>query len=232
MSSIIKIISAILAFLLLILTIKYMPIIIEITFSLDKFREYIISSGNLGVLLIIFFQMLQTIIAPIPGEVIQIATGYIYGSGLGLIYITSGLLLGSMVVFYFTRFIGANFVKKLIKRKNMNWVEELTDSTKFSIILFIFFAIPGLPKDFLIYIAGLTAIKASKFFTILIVARLPWLLASVCIGSTMNNENYTVSIIIALVAVILFAIGLFYKDKIINKVSLKIVNTNENIESK
>ncbi|WML32725.1 TVP38/TMEM64 family protein [Clostridium sp. OS1-26] len=201
------------------LALKYLPYILELTMSLDKFRSYIVSLGSLGSIVFIFFQILQTVIAPIPGEVIQVAGGYIYGVTLGLIYTTLGMLLGAIIAFYFTRLIGGSFIEKLLKRKNSKWMMDIMDSKKFSIILFIIFLVPGLPKDFLIYVAGLTPIKPLRFFGILIISRFPWLLASVSIGSNLHYGNYASTIIISLIALISFILGMLYKDKLINKFS-------------
>lgn len=212
-----NILLALLGVLSIALTIKYLPYILEITMSLDKFRDYIISTGKFGTFLFIFFQILQTVIAPIPGEVIQIAGGYIYGVMLGLVYTTLGMMLGAVIAFYFTRLIGASFIDKLIKKKNSQWILNIMDSKKFSVTLFVFFIIPGLPKDFLIYVAGLTPIKPLKFFGILFVSRFPWLLVSVGIGSNIHYGNYMSTIIISLIALILFILGIIYKDKLINR---------------
>lgn len=58
-----KILLAVLGIVVIVLTIKFLPYIIEITTSLDKFRDYIISTGRFGTFIFIFFQMLQTVIA-------------------------------------------------------------------------------------------------------------------------------------------------------------------------
>jgi len=221
-----KISIALLGFLTIILVLKYLPRILELTVSLDKFRNYIISLGSFGSVVFIFFQILQTVIAPIPGEVIQVAGGYIYGVTFGVIYSTLGLLLGAIIAFYFTRLIGTPFIKKLINKKNSQWMADIMDSKKFSAILFIIFLVPGLPKDFLIYVAGLTPINPLKFFGILLIGRFPWLLASVSIGSNLHYGNYISTIIISLIAIVSFILGIRYKDKLISRFSKSSYNKN------
>lgn len=221
-----KISLALLGFLTIILVLKYLPRILELTVSLYKFRDYIISLGSFGSVVLIFFQMLQTIIAPIPGEVIQVAGGYVYGVTFGVIYTTIGLLLGAIIAFYFTRLIGTPFIEKLLNRKNSQWMVDIMDSKKFSAILFIVFLVPGLPKDFLIYIAGLTPINPLKFFGILLISRFPWLLASVSIGSNLHYGNYISTIIVSVISVISFILGICYKDKLISKFSKSSYNKN------
>lgn len=215
----IRITAVILAILGFILLFQYIPKLLMMTVSLDEFNKYILSMGHSGVLMLIFFQILQTVIAPIPGEVIQVAGGYIYGLPLGTLYSVLGLVIGSGIAFYFTRLIGGDFIVNLLKRKNLQWMLDIMESRKFEIILFIIFVVPGLPKDFMIYVAGLTTLKPMKFFIILITSRLPWLMASVSVGANINAGNYTLTIIVTVIAVIGFLLGIFYKDKIIKKFS-------------
>jgi len=216
---IVKISLALIGVLAIILTIKYLPVILELTVSVDKFKNYILSTGKLGPAIFILFQILQTVIAPIPGEVFQIAGGYTYGVLLGTIYTVAGMLLGASMAFFFTRFLGGSFIKKLLKKKKFQWMMEIMNNKKLSVFLFAFFFIPGLPKDLLIYLAGLTSIKPLKFFGILLVGRLPWLIASVSIGSNIYQKNYTSTIIISVIALLGFILGLLYKNKLINKFS-------------
>lgn len=214
-----KISLVILGLLVIIPLLKHLPAILELTVSVDKFRDYIISTGKIGPLIFILFQILQTVIAPIPGEVIQLAGGYIYGVPLGTLYTTVGMLVGAGIAFFFTRLLGGNFIENLMKKKKFKWMTDMIGNKKFSIFLFIFFFIPGLPKDYLIYVAGLTTIKPLKFFGILIVSRLPWLLASVSVGASVFEKNYSSTIIISVIAGLAFILGLIYKDKLINKFS-------------
>lgn len=214
-----KVLAIVVAVLLVILLIKYMPKLLLITVSLEEFKKYILSMGHFGVLMIILFQGLQTIIAPIPGEVIQIAGGYLYGIPLGTIYNLIGLIIGSGMAFYFARLIGRDFVENLIKKKNLKWINNIMESKKFEIILFIIFIVPGLPKDFMIYVAGLTNLKPIKFFVISVISRLPWIMISVSVGANINAGNYGMTIVIAVIAIIGFLMGVFYKDWIIKKLS-------------
>jgi len=215
----IKISVVLLTILLIMLLFKFTPKLLLMTVSLEEFNKYILSMGKSGVFMLILFQVLQTVIAPIPGEVIQIAGGYIYGVSLGTIYSVLGLVIGSGIAFYFTRLIGGDFIVNLIKKKKLKWMLNIMESRKFEIILFIIFLVPGLPKDFMIYVAGLTTLRPMKFFEILIASRVPSIMASVSIGANMNAGNYLLTIIVSVIAIIGFIIGILYKDKIIKKLS-------------
>lgn len=214
-SNILKIVLLILTAISTIIFIYYSPEILRILSSMDNFREYIRSTGSWGPIMFILFQVLQIVIAPIPGEVVQIAGGYIYGVGLGTLYNTIGMVLGSAMAFYFTRFIGRSYIEKLLQKKDYKWMALINDEKKFSVFLFIFFIIPGLPKDFLVYVAALTSISSLRFFIILLVARLPWIIGSVAVGSTIHLEQYGLAIIISVISVVAFIFGYIYKDKLV-----------------
>ncbi|GGG00047.1 TVP38/TMEM64 family protein [Paenibacillus albidus] len=198
------------------LLVYYSPTLIKIMSSMDNFRAYIHSTGHWGPVMFILFQILQIVVAPIPGEVVQIAGGYTYGVTLGSLYTTIGLILGSAFAFYFTRFIGRAYISQLMQKKKYKWMSFIHDEKKFSAFLFIFFVIPGLPKDLLVFVAALTSMSSLRFFTILIVGRLPWIIASAALGSTIHMQQYSIAIIISVIAVIGFVLGYIYKDKMMN----------------
>ncbi|WP_458125484.1 TVP38/TMEM64 family protein [Paenibacillus sp. Z3-2] len=209
------------------LLVYYSPALIKIMSSMDNFRAYIHSTGHWGPVMFILFQILQIVVAPIPGEVVQVAGGYIYGITLGSLYTTIGLILGSGIAFYFTRFIGRAYISRLLQKKNYKWMSFIHDEKKFSAFLFIFFVIPGLPKDLLVYVAALTSMSSLRFFTILIVGRLPWIIASAAVGSTIHMQQYSIAIIISVIAVFGFVLGYIYKDKLI-KLFSKVEKTKGN----
>ncbi|MBT2282450.1 TVP38/TMEM64 family protein [Paenibacillus polymyxa] len=197
------------------LLVYYAPALIKVMSSMDNFRAYIHSTGHWGPVMFILFQILQIVVAPIPGEVVQVAGGYIYGVTLGSLYTTIGLILGSAIAFYFTRFIGRACISRLLHKRNDKWMSFIHDERKFSAFLFIFFVIPGLPKDMLVFVAALTSMSSLRFFTILIVGRLPWIIASAAIGSTIHMQQYTIAIMISVVAVIGFVLGYIYREKLV-----------------
>jgi uncharacterized membrane protein YdjX (TVP38/TMEM64 family) len=84
--------------------------------------------------------------------------------------------------------------------------------------MFVLFLIPGIPKDILTYIAGLTPVKPVKFLMIAVVARLPALFVSCYIGANLQERNYAVVIAASIAAILLFIAGVFLKDRVIDGV--------------
>ncbi|NTV88816.1 MAG: TVP38/TMEM64 family protein [Clostridiales bacterium] len=196
--------------------IRFGPYIIQLAKEPQLLKERLNSYGPVGVLIFIAIQTFQVIVAIIPGEVVQIAGGYIYGAIPGTIYSLIGIAAGSVMVFYIARFLGYSLVKSLVPPETLNKFNFLMNSNKTEIIMFILFLIPGLPKDFLTYIAGVTPIKPLRFFAVIIIGRLPGLFGSSYIGYYAQKGNYTIMIILSAAALVVFVAGLLNKDRIIS----------------
>lgn len=198
------------------ISIKYAPAITKLVSNPEKFRVFLLSYGNISVLIFILFQILQVVIAVIPGEFMQLAGGYIYGPFLGSLYSSFGILLGSVIVFYTVRIFGFTIIKLFVSEQDLQKFDFLLNNEKSEIAMFVLFIIPGLPKDILTYIAGLTPIKPRKFFIITTIARFPSLFVSSYVGSSLQGKQYTEAIVISVLAVVILIIVYLKKDKIIS----------------
>ncbi|MCX7774276.1 MAG: TVP38/TMEM64 family protein [Clostridia bacterium] len=203
--------------LMVVLTILLTPAVTELVSDPKHFEGFIHSYGNLSILVFLGFQILQVVIAAIPGEFIQIAGGYIFGSIMGTVYSVMGILIGAVIAFFAARFLGVKLVSKLLSEKSVEKFNFLLNTRKSEIIIFVLFLIPGLPKDILVYIAGLSPIKPLRFFSIYTVARLPGLVGSSIIGANIQSQNYLVAIIVFIVSCLLFFGGLLARELILNK---------------
>jgi len=108
-------------------------------------------------------------------------------------------------------------VNALVSEKNVEKFRFIINSKKAEFVIFLLFLIPGLPKDILVYVAGLSPIKPLRFFLIFIVARMPGLVGSSFIGSSVQKQDYLMAIIVFAISCLLFFIGLFAKDLIMSK---------------
>lgn len=196
-------------------TVKYGPYITRLASKPRWLKHILASYGFRGVFVFILLQVLQVVAAAIPGEVIQLAGGYIYGIWLGTLYSLAGILLGSVIVFYISRLLGYSIVKAFVSQKNLEKLNFIMNSSKSEIAMFILFLIPGMPKDILTYIAGLTPVKPVRFFVIITAGRLPALFASSCIGYSAGKGDYAMTVALSVAAVVLFAAGVLLKDRII-----------------
>lgn len=198
------------------LGIRFGPRVTELASKPQELYYMLNSFGWKGILIFIGFQVFQVVVAAIPGEFVQIAGGYVYGTFAGTLYSLAGIVTGSVLVFTIARLIGYPVVKLFVTPKQLEKFSFMMNSDKSEAAMFILFLIPGIPKDILTYIAGLTPVKPFRFFVIITIGRLPALLGSSFIGHSTQKGDYGIAIIVSTIAVVLFAGGLIFRNRIID----------------
>jgi len=198
-------------------TVRFGPSIMEAVRNPQQLKKTLESYGVWGVLVFIGLQVLQVVVVAIPGEFVQLAGGYIYGPWLGTLYSLIGIVLASVIVFYISRLLGYTLVRTFVSKNDLKRFDFVINDSKSEVIMLLLFLIPGLPKDALTYIAGLTPVKPLRFFVIITLGRLPALFASSYIGYSTQKGNYLIVVILSVAAIALFIAGLILKDKIIAK---------------
>jgi uncharacterized membrane protein YdjX (TVP38/TMEM64 family) len=196
------------------LAIKYTPDFLHLAANPDNLKTLLSSYGVLGILIFILIQIIQVIIAFLPGELTQLAGGYIYGTFMGTLYSMTGITLGSIIVFFTSRFLGDSLLNLFMSKERFEKFSFLINSPKSEMIMFILFLIPGMPKDSLSYLAGITPVKPVNFLVVSSLARFPALFVSSYVGANLQQGNFTTVIIVILISCSLIAAGFFMKDKI------------------
>ena len=181
----------------------------------EAIRSWIEGRGIWGPLAYMGLQVIQVVIFVIPGEIVQVAGGYAFGFWLGSLYTLIGITLGSLCNFYAGRLLGRPFVESLFARDKIEKVELVTGSSKGAAGFFFLFVIPGIPKDVLCYIAGVSKLALPAFLGVSMAGRLPGILGSAYMGSAAYSGAYRGAIIVLAIAVALFALGLAFKDKVL-----------------
>lgn len=183
-------------------------------------KSWIIDFGAYHILMFILVQAVQVIIFIIPGELVEIGAGYLFGTTMGSIYSILGIAIGSAVSFMIARFLGYDFVKKVVPKQMFNTLKDFVkEDERSGTVLFLLFFIPGTPKDALAYFAGITPVSYWKFILISMFARLPAIVFSAYIGANIGEKNYTLAFTVAVIAGIFFLVGFVYRNKILRWIS-------------
>jgi len=176
-------------------------------------REFLHSFGSAGFLVYVLIQTIQVIVLVIPGDLFSICGGFIYGIPLGFTLTFLGLMLGTVIVFYISRIFGYYLISSFISKEKIEKMSAVLNSTKGTIGMFILFIIPFLPKDIMIYIAGLTPVKAYKLFIIYGLSRIPGTLVWVSVGANTYEKDYLGLGITIAILLILFVLAWFVSRK-------------------
>ena len=164
--------------------------------------------GILAPVIFILLQALQVVIAPIPGEVTGILGGYLFGEWLGLAYSTIGLTLGSVVAFAVGRWLGTHYVRTLVSQETWDRMGFIVEAEG-AIVCFIIYLIPGLPKDMVCYLFGMSPMPLWVFALVSTLGRTPgtWVLSAQ--GAQTAAGNYLHAILLTAIAVAV-ALPLYY----------------------
>ena len=181
-------------------------------------EQAIAEAGPFGVLICFVLQFIQVVVAFIPGEVVQLAIGYMYGTVWGGIITTVGALISTVFVFYLARKLGAPFVQGMIGNKDSKRMRFLRNSKNISSLVFILYLIPGLPKDLFNYVFPLTDIKPSAFFVLSTIARMPAIFASTFVSASFRSGDYLQMVIVAVIFGGLGALGIIFNQRIMDLV--------------
>ena len=97
----------------------------------------------------------------------------------GFIYSTIGLTLGSVVAFAIGRWLGAHFVRNLVSKETWERLGFIVEAEG-AILCFIVYLIPGLPKDIVCYLFGISPMPLWVFALVSGLGRIPgtWILSA------------------------------------------------------
>ena len=159
-------------------------------------------SGPLGPLACIAIQFVQVIVFFIPGEITQVAAGYVFGAFRGFVYSFIGILLGSAVAFVLGRWLGRPAFARIFGAEALERLRRAAGSPKGRWAVFLLFLTPGAPKDAMSYGAGLTGWPLGRFVLISGLGRTPALLASTVFGGQLQERDYRAMAVTAAAAVV------------------------------
>jgi len=128
--------------------------------------------GMLAPVLFMVLQALQVVLSPIPGEATGFLGGFLFGEWLGFIYSSIGLTAGSVAAFAVGRWLGAHFVQRLVSKETWERLGFIVEAEG-AILCFIVYLIPGLPKDIVCYLFGISPIPLWVFAAVSGLGRMP-----------------------------------------------------------
>jgi uncharacterized membrane protein YdjX (TVP38/TMEM64 family) len=182
--------------------------------STQRLQDWVSSSGPVAPLVFIGIQAIQVIVFVIPGEVPQIAGGFLFGAWLGTALSVAGILAGSTVTFFLARALGVPFVHALFPEDQVRKIEKLLGSRSSRLVFFLLFLIPGIPKDILCYVAGLSPMRFWFFMAASFAGRLPGILGSAMIGEAAAGKKWVLVGVVGGAALLLFGAGVLLRRRI------------------
>jgi uncharacterized membrane protein YdjX (TVP38/TMEM64 family) len=179
----------------------------------EKAQTFISTFGIGAPIAFMVIQVLQVIFAPIPGEATGFIGGYLFGTAKGFLYSSIALTIGSWINFSIGRFLGKRYVRKLIPERTLARMDFLLRHQGVMIV-FIFFVIPGFPKDYLSLFLGITALPFKAFILLAAIGRMPGTLMLSIQGASIFDRNYSMFGILFAACLVIVYIAYRYRESL------------------
>jgi uncharacterized membrane protein YdjX (TVP38/TMEM64 family) len=172
----------------------------------EAFGEYLRSFGVLAPFALFAAQMIQVFIAFIPGHVVSISGGYVFGFAWGLIMNIAFTVFASQMAYFLARYAGRPIVYKLADRETVDYWERVANQ-KGTVFFTIAFLLPIFPSDAMNFVGGLSGISAGKFLIANLFGRTPSAIMLTMIGAYGTEFSNVAWAIIILIFIIVFFAG-------------------------
>ncbi len=180
----------------------------------SQLQEWVGSYRGWGPVVFLGIQVVQVVVFVIPGEVVQVAGGYLFGAWLGVGYCLVGAVIGSALAFLAGKWLGRPFVRYLVTPEQFARMEDVLNRRQGMVTIFVLYLIPGIPKDVLCYVAGVTPIHVGLFLLVTTAARLPGMILSAYFGRAMAEKSYILLVILSILACLALIFGLAFHKRI------------------
>lgn len=229
-----SIIIAILVIVAIVLTIYFWPHIqnLKTPEGQAQFKEWITSLGFGGFIVILGMQILQVVVPFIPGEILEILAGVMFGPYLGTLLCLIGITLSVLIIYGLVALLGKPFTNIFVSDKIREKWKFLQEAERIEAIYFFAFLLPGTPKDILNYLAAAMKVKLGHLLLISTIARIPSIVLSTFLGGALIDQNNTLSIIILVINIVVFILGIVFSKAIVNFLQTHFTGRKKNKKEK
>lgn len=169
----------------------------------DRLLQLVEGARAFGPLIIIGLIILEVVLAPVPGFVVMVAAGYLYGPWLGALYSYIGNVVGSLLAFFLAKHFGRPFVERIVSHRLLVRYDKFFASHRKS--LMFFYALPVVPVDILSFVCGLSSMAWRKFLLVIVVGFIPNTLILALVGDQLSKLEFVATLFYALLFLVVFA---------------------------
>lgn len=176
----------------------------------DAFIQWVRSKGLWGIVVFLSLQVVQVVVAVLPGEPVELMAGALFGPVGGLAICLLGILLGSGFIYAAMKLLGAQAApaQALQKYRFLQTPERCRQA------LYLLFFLPGTPKDMLTYAGPFLPVPAREFFFISTLARIPSVLTSTVAGASLAEGHIWLPAVIFVMTGAAGLLCIHYEDRI------------------
>lgn len=184
-------------------------------------RRQVADLGVWGGLALLGVQILQVVVAVLPGEPVELAAGAMYGSWGGLCFCLLGCFLGSAGVFLAVRWKGRAAFECTALAGRLRQYRFLREESRLEGLVFLLYLIPGTPKDILVYACALSPLPFWRFLFLSTLARIPSVLTSTWAGASFTENRLWLTLAICGCTALLGLGGLLFHRRFLDRRNLE-----------
>jgi len=186
---------------------EYLPGLLAWLADARAVRAFVSDHAFVSRLAMLGINIVQVLLAFLPGEPVELASGYAFGfwEGTALCLVASGL--ATSAIYWATRRWGWKLVGLFFDRSLFDRFSWLKSAKRLELIMLIVFLIPGTPKDFLTYFAGLTNMRFLPVVLIATFGRIPSIVTSTITASAVGSGNWPLVACTLVASAFLLAVG-------------------------
>ena len=186
---------------------EYLPGLLAWLADARAVRAFVSDHAFVSRLAMLGINIVQVLLAFLPGEPVELASGYAFGfwEGTALCLVASGL--ATSMIYWATRRWGWKLVGLFFDRSLFDRFSWLKSAKRLELIMLIVFLIPGTPKDFLTYFAGLTNMRFLPVVLIATFGRIPSIATSTITASAVGSGNWPLVACTLVASAFLLAVG-------------------------
>jgi len=195
---------------------RYWPWTALLFDNADRLQQWFRRWGSYGPLAFLLLNALQVVLAPLPGYVVGVTGGYLFGAFVGSLAALSGMLLGGWAAMLLGRIFGRPLVARLVGAKRMaRWDHLARENRRWPwLIMFL-----GPFGDLVFYVAGLSRVPLWQLLLLALASRGPAVMASVIVGAGLQRRSFLYALVSFLPWLIIGVSGIVIYEK--NKDALR-----------
>jgi uncharacterized membrane protein YdjX (TVP38/TMEM64 family) len=160
--------------------------------GVEHFRQQLLGYGPWAVVMSAFLMIAQSTVAPLPGNVVAITNGLVFGPLWGALLSWTTTLIGASICFVLSRKFGKPFAQRIVG-KSLDRAEVFFQRyglhTMFAVRI-----VPFMPFDAISYVAGLVGVPYLTFLAATAVGIIPSILIYSYLGSIVVSGYWYVAI--------------------------------------
>jgi uncharacterized membrane protein YdjX (TVP38/TMEM64 family) len=169
----------------------------------EALRAYLRSFGHWAPVVSLLLMIAQALLAPVPGFLITVANGLVFGVFWGSLLSLAGQALAAAICFWLARALGRGPVETLAGRLGLASADRWFDRWGARGVL-LARLMPGVSFDAVSYAAGLTRMRFGRFAAVTIIGAAPQAVLYAYLGGAAPQYTWA---LLAMTAVVIGAVA-------------------------